>query len=240
MKFLALLSATAFAQNDQTSQQRERLDNLCANQPECAAVMNSIGNDTFRSMAVTMQPVWEYGCWCYFQADHGRGRGLVQNEVDGICQVLHHGYTCIKMDAQTDPDMLGCDPFGHTYNLQQTLGNENQELEMQCITSNPGDKCAQAICLVEAKFILNFIQIGTTPGFVFDASLKHSLGIFDPDTCVVGANGGSNWVDDQCCGNYPTRFPFKSKDGARACCGHRTYSVALQQCCLDGTVNVSC
>jgi len=239
MKFLAILAATAYGQqlpNDPTA----RMEEVCLANEECSNAASAYTNATERAMTSTMSPIWEYGCWCYFQTDHGRGKGQVQNAVDGICQVLHHGYTCIKMDAINVNDMLGCDPFAHTYNLQQTLGNSQQELEMECIASNPGDKCAQAICLVEAKFILNFIQIGTTPGFVFDASLKHEFGTFNPDMCVTGANGGSNWTEDMCCGDYPLRFPFKSKGGARDCCGNRTYNTALQQCCSDGTVNVSC
>ena len=81
-----------------------------------------------------MSNVWEYGCWCYFQEDHGRGRGQPQNEMDSICQVLHHGYTCIIMDAIAEG--IDCDPFTHGYTTIQVLGNSNQELEVDCHTAN--------------------------------------------------------------------------------------------------------
>ena len=47
----------------------------------------------------TLAPIWNYGCWCYFQDDHGKGSGEPQNSVDQYCQALHHAYTCIIMDA---------------------------------------------------------------------------------------------------------------------------------------------
>ena len=35
-----------------------------------------------------------YGCWCFFEDDHSRGRGAPVNEIDQLCKVLHDGYTC--------------------------------------------------------------------------------------------------------------------------------------------------
>ena len=40
----------------------------------------------------TLQVIDGYGCWCYFGAEHGQGRGHPVNEVDSLCQWLHHGY----------------------------------------------------------------------------------------------------------------------------------------------------
>lgn len=241
MKFLTILAVSAYSQLP--SDPAIRLEEVCMANKECIDAAVVFSNGTTRAMTSAMDAIWDYGCWCFFQSEgHGKGKGQVQNVVDGICQVLHHGYSCIKMDAIDVDDMLGCNPFTHSYNLQQTLGNSEQQLEMRCVESNPGDRCAQAICLVEAKFILNFIQIGTTPGFVFDGSLKHDTGNFSMDMCTLGANGGLgfDWPEDMCCGEYPLRFPMKSKDGARGCCGSNTYNTTLLECCSDGTINVSC
>jgi len=187
-------------------------------------------------LTTSMSNVWEYGCWCYFQDDHGRGRGQPQNEMDSICQVLHHGYTCIIMDAITEG--IDCDPFTHGYTTIQVLGNSNQELEVDFTTANNGDVCATRTCLVEAQFILNFIHIGTTPGFVFDPTLKHDLGIFDPNTCKSGQ--GRGWIEEECCGVYPIRYPYKTQGGDRKCCVDRTYDSTLKSCCADGSVSLSC
>ena len=50
----------------------------------------------------TLEPIWNYGCWCYFEENHGEGSGEPQNAVDQLCQTLHHGYTCVMMDAESE------------------------------------------------------------------------------------------------------------------------------------------
>ena len=44
-------------------------------------------------MGPTLHTIDGYGCWCYFGAEHGHGRGHPVNEVDSLCQWLHHGYS---------------------------------------------------------------------------------------------------------------------------------------------------
>ena len=34
-----------------------------------------------------------------------------------------------------------------------------------------------------------------------------------------------------CCGVYPRRFPYKTKNGGRGCCGQKTFDVELLECC---------
>merc|ERR1712098_305164 len=55
-----------------------------------------------------------YACWCYFQDDHGKGRGKPVNEMDARCKVLQDGYTCIMMDADDE-------------------GNDNESFDEGCI-----------------------------------------------------------------------------------------------------------
>ena len=40
--------------------------------------------------------------------------------------------------------------------------------------------------------------------------------------------------EPQCCGTYPQRFEFFSRDGARACCGDKTYNTDKHDCCDGG------
>jgi hypothetical protein len=55
------------------------------------------------------------------------------------------------------------------------------------------------------------------------------------------ANGGTTatpipaW---QCCGTFPSRFPYKTNNGARDCCNGATYATALLQCCANGSTAV--
>jgi hypothetical protein len=148
----------------------------------------------------SLEAIWNYGCWCYFQENHGKGSGEAQNFMDKHCQILHHGYTCILMDAEDESDHT-CDPFTNDYNTIQVLGNSADQLEVDCEAKNPGNNCAIRACAVESFFVLNIFAefFGSN---VFDPSLKHDLGIFDPSTCRGnGGTGGpgSPWA---CCGSY--------------------------------------
>merc|ERR1711879_31934 len=55
----------------------------------------------------------EYGCWCYFYNDHGRGKGQPVDESDGFCKTLHEGYDCAIRDAEDRGD--ACTPWEVAY-----------------------------------------------------------------------------------------------------------------------------
>ena len=38
----------------------------------------------------------EYGCWCYFYDNVGRGKGTPVDEIDGFCKQLQQGYSRIE------------------------------------------------------------------------------------------------------------------------------------------------
>merc|ERR1711937_886320 len=68
-----------------------------------------------------LEPIDQYGCWCYFQEDHGKGRGIPVNEIDEKCKILHNGYTCILMDAELAGDD-DCVPWDIPYQSGSGLG----------------------------------------------------------------------------------------------------------------------
>lgn len=43
-----------------------------------------------------------------------------------------------------------------------------------------------------------------------------------------------------CCGDYPTRYPYHTKYGSKACCAGKTYNSAILLCCEDGRTDVVC
>ena len=45
--------------------------------------------------------------------------------------------------------------------------------------------------------------------------------------------------EKMCCGEYPKRFPFLTRNGQRACCNKRTYDTSKFECC-EGRVAVNC
>ena len=70
----------------------------------------------------------------------------------------------------------------------------------------------------------------------YNAAHQHKSGF---DTEVECISTGSKSVR-QCCGEYPDRFPFKTLDGLRSCCGDKTFKTGIYMCCSDGSVAVSC
>ena len=38
---------------------------------------------------VTVEELNKFGCWCYFENDHGRGKSQPVSAVDGACKILH-------------------------------------------------------------------------------------------------------------------------------------------------------
>lgn len=209
-------------------------------QAENDTMSMSLGRSMFdvnNPLFASLDAIWGYGCWCYFQDEHGQGQGAAQNFVDRHCQILHHGYSCIKMDAadENDPD---CEPFVEDYNTIQVLGNNEFALEADCEAKNAGNNCAIRSCAVESFFVLNIFN-DFFSGKLFDPSLKHDLGQFDPfDVCPRNApKDNSPW---ECCGDYPKRFPYKTRMGQRACCGQNTYDTTVLMCCGGDNISASC
>jgi len=189
----------------------------------------------------------EYGCWCYFQDDHGKGRGQAANEVDAQCQKLHQGYECIIIDAEEEGDSE-CVPWNEPYQSGSGLGlvaddpennNNANALRKSCARANRFNDCARRTCIVENFFIMQLFKVFLS-GYQFDGSLKHSLGNWNGiDDCPtkVGID-----AEKECCGTYPHRFPFKLATlyGARNCCGELTYNPDVMECCAGNVVKLSC
>jgi len=185
-----------------------------------------------------------YGCWCYFQEEHGKGRGQPANEVDESCKWLHDGYTCILLDSEAEGD-FDCVPWDVAYSGATGLGvsaGDSSSLEYAirrtCNKNNKKNKCGERSCKVESYFVLNLFK-HFLAGVVFDPSLKHSLGFFNPkDDCPI--KQGIMKSDKACCGEYPLRFPYKHLNGGRKCCNGSTYNAIVMQCCNDDHIKATC
>merc|ERR1711865_1079668 len=180
----------------------------------------------------------EYGCWCYFYDNVGRGKGTPVDEIDGFCKTLADGYQCAIIDGESEGN--SCVPWEVNYSPGAGQGPDRFA---SCQTNNPADNCAARACSVEGIFVDNLFAflISGTP-IAYD-TYGHNDSDFDPATdagCPVktGIKGVSG--EKSCCGGYPNRFPFKTLDGDRACCGSRTYNTQLLNCCANGQVKANC
>ena len=91
---------------------------------------------------------------------------------------------------------------------------------------NTFSECVQWTCVAETAFLYHMSQMllpGSELGVTaFDENNGnlHSNGFDNEFDCPV--EQGANDPERQCCGSYPTRFPFKPLNGARKCCDDGT------------------
>jgi len=187
-----------------------------------------------------------YACWCYFENDHGKGRGQVQNDLDAQCKVLHDGYSCILMDSEEEGD--SCIPWEEEYTAPSGVGwwsktgddeSLKAALQKDCWRRNKkrGD-CAQRACIVEGYFSINLFGL-LTNGKKYDPKLKHDMNKWDPeDNCPLKAN--TSEAEKKCCGEYPIRFPYRHTDGRRECCNGHTFNAEFLQCCDNKDIKLTC
>ena len=178
-----------------------------------------------------------YGCWCYFEEDHGYGKSQPVDDYDALCKTLHDGYECMILDDLIDVDSgEACVPWETQYNSTLLLTPDLDQLRTNCDANNVIGSCNNAACKVESWFITNFVNKQLN-GITNDPTLLHANG-FDVSTgCPIHAGTPGNKAG---CGEYPTRFPFKHYEGLRACCQGKTYSTEAYQCCTDGSVKETC
>jgi len=182
----------------------------------------------------------DYGCWCFFETSHGKGRGRPIDDIDAMCKTLHDGYECIMDDAQNE-GIDNCIPWEITYNSAfggGLPGGMSQEtLITECDNVNGGpDTCASRTCKVEGWFVQQYFLWSLSGGQI-DESNRHDNGFDQSVECPISTGLKS---EKACCGFYPIRFPFKTYDGSRDCCQMKTFNTNLYQCCDDGRVKMSC
>lgn len=183
-------------------------------------------------MGAGLAAINNYGCWCYFEQDHGKGKSQPVNDVDSFCQILHQGYDCVMMDAEDENDD-DCIPWEIDYNsAPQSFDMLNQE----CQERNVGNNCAIRACIVENSFVMNIFQTFLL-GNQHSATYLHSNG-FDTEANCPTTKGQAS--EKACCGWYPERRPFKTYGGNRGCCGHKTYEMSVLTCCPGDKVRLAC
>jgi len=172
-----------------------------------------------------------YGCWCYFDDNHGRGRSHPVNEMDALCKYLVEGYDCAIIDADLEGATEACIPWEVSY----TAASIGDNVVEECNEHNT-DNCAIRACIVESTFATSVFRLMIS-GAQLDMSAKHANG-FDVDANCPTTQGTPS--EKECCGTYPYRHPYKTYGGQRSCCGHKTYDVTILNCCPSGKVKLNC
>jgi len=180
--------------------------------------------------------IWGYGCYCLFGADWRKAHGKPMNEVDSICQKLHHCYKCARIDGAEEDST--CDPAFENYSAPVVKDIDNQGIWVSCESGpNAGDNCKIRSCCCDIMFAQGLLDIFFS-GVVFDPTLKHELGWDFEGNCprptCSDPSGYCPAPVKECCGEYPERFPYAPKNGARGCCVNKTYNTLMLECCVNG------
>ena len=147
-------------------------------------------------------------------------------------------YECAQLDHQgrtCSPDTV---QYSYELNSDPSDFNNNWKKSIRCLdepNSGKGGRwsekasCRRAICECDKKLaedLREYFHIWTHE--------NHQMqGDFDPPSqCQKQPTGGLGQEGPpQCCGEYPERFPYKTQNGARSCCGNKTYDSAMYECC---------
>lgn len=199
-------------------------------------------NDTFGASRTIpksdMDLLNEYGCWCYFESDHGKGKGQPVNRVDAQCKILHDGYECAIIDAMEAGDDE-CVPWEVRYNSATGYGFGNAEVNLlieECNSRNAKDSCEARACIVEGYFVVEMLDLFVS-GQRVDPDMSHGAGF---DTSAECPTVSAAYSEKSCCGLYPLRFPYKTYGGEKDCCVNKTFLTAALECCPDGKTKFSC
>jgi len=191
-----------------------------------------------RALANTAADVGGYGCWCYIDSNHGKGKGHPVDSLDAECKQLHHNYECLIMDTESEVEgACGVAPWEVAYEKDVSVyiamfTMDEAALGPACDAANAGNACKQAVCKTEMMFSLrvsgNAITGATDPSFVHDNG-------FEPMESPSCATHPGTKSEKSCCGAFPMRFPYKTFEGSRACCDDKTFDTSMLKCCDDMT-----
>lgn len=211
-------------------------------------------------MIAAINPIVNYGCWCFFEDDHGQGRGRPVNRVDEICKVMHDGYECATIEED------GCVPWDVAYTpIIGVVGMQQEtpeEIHASCTAINTGtdgvvNTCGAKACAIETYFLDTLLQ-----HIMFnrvDESFQHVNGFNSETECValettippyvtpngdVGAPGGNGgFGNGGGHGDGDNSVDFARQPDAKQCCGE--YPVIFpyrklhgaRDCCINKTYN---
>merc|ERR1712066_594480 len=174
-----------------------------------------------------------YGCWGYFTGDgalqgslhNRRGAGRPVDDMDSYCRDLQWGYDCLLMDADANGYIMAA----AIETLCQTLNT---------LEDNINRECQIETCKIESLFTLNVLGLAGIANGI-DPVYAHDQ--FNPtsDSCRVISGVGPD--ERECCGAFPYRRPFHTRNGVNECCTDGgaivgIYQPLIQQCCTGGFI----
>jgi len=199
-------------------------------------------NPTACSPFLPFDGIWNYGCWCYFANNAGKGSGQPIDELDQLCKDLQSCYRCAKIDSLNNNNEEICSPGTQDYkvHIHKTFMSTNtQGILADCHSENSLDDCAANTCCCEMNFVSNLLRLWFS-GYQINKP-QYNRDNWDAEMCKVIPLPPTVLA---CCGEYPARVPYSLDRGKVECCNNEIlYNLASHKCCSDGSIgniNSSC
>lgn len=161
--------------------------------------------------------VADYGCYCQFLTNNNDNipDGQPMDEFDLICFQYTQCLRCLDIDQ--------C-----THGVYKGFSDKNEF----CSSSEYG--CENNLCKCQKKLVQDMMNLSWS-GVHLTRAYVVGNGFDRSENCVMHDNPDHG---NQCCGEYPSRYPFSSQFD-RSCCGGRTYNPLYYDCCEGNTVKLS-
>lgn len=177
-----------------------------------------------------------YGCWCNVLEDRSHARKAFGKSLDSLDLACQNWEQCLKCTQMDDTD---CEPLLTDYSV--LLGTESSggayspgsTATTSCDSNANG--CGKWACQCDARFASQFVA-AIREGDFNKANL-HDSNKWDQSSMCAWT--GDYDTHDECCGEYPKRFPFATNFGQRACCHNKTYNTNDAICCANGHISTT-
>ena len=175
-----------------------------------------------------LDAIWQYGCFCNFGTEWQKSHGQPMNEIDSICKRLYQCYKCATIDGRQEGNE--CNPATQQYSVPVIRDVNTDGSYVACNQMNTNDLCKIRTCCCDLNFAKDLLEFFFS-GQILDPDLKHSNGFSMDESCPTCSGPWCKQGEKQCCGDYPERYPYNTKNGDRACCWTKTYNTNKLQCC---------
>lgn len=165
-----------------------------------------------------------YGCWCFIEGSYNlqTGYGKPRDEIDSACMRFSKCYRCLNMDYENFTDDIAYD-----FSVGNRNANDVSQKTLSCHDPPGSMKRSLCECDKELAYQLREYELEWQEKF------HEKWGGFDRrHECWV--KNGNNPTDD-CCGNYPHRYPYSTGQGSKACCVNKVYGVEYFKC-VNGVI----
>jgi len=207
MKVLAIaaLATVTIAQNAEIEERKfGHLYNMVWSKVESKTNFES---RDFKSM------IRNYGCYCL---PIGGGKNTAQagvpvDDTDKACRDLSRCYKCLDID------------FAHSAEVEKFRWSETTNGEFDCSDSR-NTEAQKAHCACDAEFAMTLGANWDDASYNYAnwENRRNDFYTLDKEAVCVVQNGGRS---DECCGDYPMRFPFPG---------------TMLECCSDGNARLTC